>query len=591
MDAQSPDSIAFYLKRELLQDIQTRFASLARVNALICDHAGAPVTRLTTVDPYCKLLLDAPGTHDDHLADLARLAAELRDTRAEHLIRPCAHGGLKFIAMPIRVSWKPVGLLVVVDRPDAALSDDHLGALAAQAGHDPAALREAAAAVAPPSSAEIERRFTFQRLIAHTLTLLCAQEARLRSRVDELSAVYSISGLLAAGHGLQHILDETARLVREVMHMRAASIRLLNAQTGELEIVAVSNLSPEYLNKGPLRLERNAIDQAAIRGEIVYVRNLATDPRAIYPEQIRREGLASCLVAGMTYQGKPIGVIRAYAATEKSFDSFDAALLRVMATSAAAAIANARLLDDALEAERYARQLRLAADVQRRMLPLNPPSTPQLELACLYEPSLELGGDLCDFIELDEGRRGLVIADVVGKGLAASVLMASIRGTLRTLARTSRGLVRIMQTLNDQLCRDTLPAEFATLFYGEISPDGRSVTYCNAGHDPPLLLRGAEFIELHSTGLAVGIDPRAEYETGRLRLRPGDILLLYTDGCVDALDFNDVRFGRPRLRDSLRRYADLPAERLARSILWDIRRFIGLARQTDDITLVLARVK
>jgi sigma-B regulation protein RsbU (phosphoserine phosphatase) len=225
------------------------------------------------------------------------------------------------------------------------------------------------------------------------------------------------------------------------------------------------------------------------------------------------------------------------------------------------------------------------------MLPLNPPSTPQLELACLYEPSLELGGDLCDFIELDEGRRGLVIADVAGKGLAASVLMASIRGALRILARTSRGLVRIVQSLNDQLCRDTLPAEFATLFYGEVSADGRSLIYCNAGHDPPLLLRGTELIELHSTGLAVGIDPCAEYETGRLRLRRGDILLLYTDGCVDALDFNDIRFGRQRLRDSLLRYADQPAERLARSILWDIRRFIGLARQTDDITLVLARVK
>jgi sigma-B regulation protein RsbU (phosphoserine phosphatase) len=375
------------------------------------------------------------------------------------------------------------------------------------------------------------------------------------------------------------------------MRVRSSSIRLLDEQTGELVIQAVSNLSAEYINKGPVTLERNSIDESAMAGEVVYIRDVRVDPRTRYPEQARREGIVSGLVAGMIYHGKPIGVIRVYSAEEKSFDSFDMSLLRVMATNAAAAIVHARLMAEALEGERHARQLRLAADVQRRMLPATPPSTPHAELASLYEPSLELSGDLCDFLDLSDSRCGLVIADVAGKGVASALLMASIRGALRTLARAPQSIDQAITAVNVHLCQDTLIGDFATLFYGELSADGTTLDYCNAGHDPPLLLRDGQITELSSSGFPIGIVPDATYAAERIELRPGDVLLLYTDGAVDALTFQGECFGRARLRDSLLRYADQPTERLVQQILWDIRRFIGLARQSDDITLIAARIK
>jgi sigma-B regulation protein RsbU (phosphoserine phosphatase) len=397
--------------------------------------------------------------------------------------------------------------------------------------------------------------------------------------------------MFAGKRDLQEILNRIAVMVCDVMKVKACSIRLLDEETGELHIKAVHNLSEEYLRKGPVSVEKNPIDEAAVAGEIIRVANMPADPRTLYPEQARKEGIVSSMVCGMIYRGKAVGVIRVYTGEEQTFTPYEEALLRAVALQAAAAIVHAQLVSEALESERYERQLEYAGSIQRRMIPANPPEMERIEIGTIYRPTFQVGGDFYDLIQLPKGNLGVGIADVAGKGVPAALLMSSLRSALRVCAYFTYDVDHIMAEVNRHMSRDTTTREFITTFYGVITPDGRRLTYCNAGHDPPMLLRDGKIQRLETGGLVLGVDCFASYDRGLLELQPGDILLLYTDGAVEAANFNDELYGQGRLIDSLKRYADQPAPLLTRNIDWDIRRFQGLADRTDDLTLVALKIK
>jgi sigma-B regulation protein RsbU (phosphoserine phosphatase) len=289
----------------------------------------------------------------------------------------------------------------------------------------------------------------------------------------------------------------------------------------------------------------------------------------------------------LTYRGQSVGVLRVYTDRPYRFSGEEESLLRSIASQSASAIIHARLYEESVEAERVQRQVDAAAHIQRRMLPARPPSRLGLSFGCVYDPSLQVGGDFYDFVSLPNGNLGVCIADVMGKGLPAALLMASIRSALRAHAPVSADVADTMGRLNRQMHTDTLVQEFATMVYGELSGDGRVLTYCNAGHPPPLLLRGERFIELGAGGLAIGIEPGEVFEQESVRLQPDDTIIMVTDGVTEAMDFNGATFGRERLLSSVWKNRALGAEQLVRQILWDVRRFVGLAEQSDDITVVV----
>jgi sigma-B regulation protein RsbU (phosphoserine phosphatase) len=225
------------------------------------------------------------------------------------------------------------------------------------------------------------------------------------------------------------------------------------------------------------------------------------------------------------------------------------------------------------------------------MIPRKSPDCKQVDIGALYRPTYRVGGDLYDFVKLPKGNLGIAVADVSGKGVPASLLMASLRSAMRVYAYFTYDVDKIMYEVNRHMCRDTTAGEFTTAIYGVLTPDGRRFTYSNAGHDPPMHLRNGKVTYLESGGMVLGVDPSATFERGILELQSGDVLLLYTDGVVEALNFADEQFGRPRLAESLIRYADQPAERIVQNINWDLRRFRGLADRLDDVTLVVLKVR
>jgi len=445
----------------------------------------------------------------------------------------------------------------------------------------------------PREDACDERVEGFGRLMADVVARLCEQQAQLRTRADQLATLYRLIAEFTAQRDLQRMLDMVAATVVGALGAKACSIRLLSEDGGELVISAVANLSPTYLNKGPILLSRSEIDRTVLQtGKPVYIADERADPRVLYPAEARREGIVSALCVPMVYKGKPEGVLRVYTAEVHEFDWFEQSLIEAIAANAAAAIVNARLYRQALRGANMQRQIRLAAEVQRRMIPAEAPVLDGFEIAAVYVPCFELGGDFYDFIPLGEDNLGLAICDVVGKGLRASLLMASLRAALRAHASAVYDMSSILGRLNVDMCAETLPGDFATMFYAVIDVRSRRITYANAGHIPPLLVRDGQCLPLATGGGVIGIDPTARWDHDVIDCRSGDVILAYTDGLSEALNFEDEAFGRPRVEHALRAaVADgHDAHSAARQVLWEMRRFAGLQKRFDDLTIAAIRV-
>lgn len=568
-----------------LQQLQDRFAALGRMTVCICTIHGDPITRPTWGSRYSELI-GASRRGTEVLIDTVR--ACLRVSGPSREIK-CLEG-MNVHVVPIMHGEETLASLAIGLRRHNPPREDAVRRIAAAYEINTEELLGTAVLLNPWRGGSPDAIHRFADVLAHIIATLYAQAERINRQLADLQTVHSLADLVAGTVDLQRILDLTVRRVVEVMSVKACAIRLFNPETGELVIKAVHNLSEEYLRKGPVLIRNSAIDAAAFRGETVYMENLPTDPRIRYPENARREGIVSGLCVPLTYRGRFVGVLRVYTDRPYRFSAEEESLLRSIASQSASAILHARLYEESIEAERVQRQVDAAAHIQRRMLPGRPPARPGLSFGCVYDPSLQVGGDFYDFVPLPNGNLGVCIADVMGKGLPAALLMASIRSALRAYAPLCGEPADTMSRLNRQMHLDTLVQEFATMVYGELSADGKLFTYCNAGHPPPILLRGENLIELTVGGLAIGVESGEVFEQESVRLEPDDAVFMVTDGVTEAMDFNGATFGRERLLASIWKNRSLGTEQLARQILWDVRRFAGLAEQSDDITIVVIRV-
>jgi sigma-B regulation protein RsbU (phosphoserine phosphatase) len=244
------------------------------------------------------------------------------------------------------------------------------------------------------------------------------------------------------------------------------------------------------------------------------------------------------------------------------------------------------------EKERYTKELEIAKEIQDTFLPESVPAIPGIGIAAATIPAMEIGGDFYDFIPAGEGRWGIVMADVSGKGISAALFMALSRTLLHVSGGTASDPTAAVRQANQWIYEDGRSSMFVTVFYGVLDPAAMQFSYVNAGHNPPLLVREAGGEELlGSRGIALGVVPEVSIASTTLDLRPGDLLVLYTDGVTEA--FNDLNeaFGEERLSAFLLANRALPARAVLDELVAEIRRFAGGAAQSDDITLVVVKVE
>lgn len=242
--------------------------------------------------------------------------------------------------------------------------------------------------------------------------------------------------------------------------------------------------------------------------------------------------------------------------------------------------------------ERSKAELRIASDIQRSFLPEHIPPFPGFDMAAISIPAMEVGGDFYDFIPGD-GKLGMVIADVSGKSIPAALFMALSRTIVRANATHHERGTDVLQEANDMISADSHSGMFVTLFYGVIDQSGYNLVYANAGHPPPILLRGGsdEIIVLDVTGIALGAISGVEYEERKVALSPGDIMILYTDGVTEAINSDVEQYGMKRLCAIAQRYRHLSAQGIIEKILEDISQFTVDQAQFDDITMIIAKAE
>lgn len=309
----------------------------------------------------------------------------------------------------------------------------------------------------------------------------------------------------------------------------------------------------------------------------------------------------------------------------------DKRLLLVVANQVATFIENMSLISRMADERRIARELEMAAEVQRHLFPANGLDNDALEIygACL--PALTVGGDYYDYFELGDRRTGVAIADVAGKGIAAALVMSTIQASLRCqLISAERSLADVVASMSRMLLHSTADGGYATFFLAAFDNATHALTYVNAGHNPPMLVRGgapshqadgefreararARYISKRVVGSQAGLaKPVAEkpvvrllttggpiigtfvngpYEQETIQLQSGDLLVVYTDGVTEALNRGGVEFGEARLRSILVDSVQLSAQECANKVLREVLKWQGQASQHDDITLIVVKVK
>jgi serine phosphatase RsbU (regulator of sigma subunit) len=237
------------------------------------------------------------------------------------------------------------------------------------------------------------------------------------------------------------------------------------------------------------------------------------------------------------------------------------------------------------------REINLAAEVQRRLLPVVPPRIPGIELASCMTPAQTVGGDYFDFIRLSDDDLDIVIADVTGKGAAAALLMSSTVTALRLGAPHAQGINRLLAAVSRILYDATDTARFVTLCYARLHVGERRLEYTNAGHLPPLVVRAEACEWLEAGGFPLGLFPEARYETAAIYLRAGDLVVFYTDGLTEAENAKGEQFTRERLARLVAAHKEESAQELMDLIYTTAVGFRGSEAFDDDFTLVLLKAE
>ena len=289
-------------------------------------------------------------------------------------------------------------------------------------------------------------------------------------------------------------------------------------------------------------------------------------------------------------RGDLLGVLYMDSRRPAAFSKLDRQILDALALEAASILDNARLVEKERERQRLEQEINIARDIQQALLPRNFPDDPHFAVTGVNFPCLSVGGDYFDVFPLGDGRTAFLIADVSGKGLGAALLTTMLQGALSGMT-LGTDPARVFNHVNRFLCDHAEVGRYATMFFAVLDDEGH-LDFINAGHPSPLLLRRGVTDEAFTEGSCpVGLVPEAEYSTVRVKLEPGDTLVLFSDGVTEAMDPDDEFFGMPRLKKALTGLPECPLDQIQKCVLEAVENFARGAHQADDLTLLIVRYR
>ena len=388
------------------------------------------------------------------------------------------------------------------------------------------------------------------------------------------------------------LLGAIMRAAQEIMDAEASSLMLLDENSGEL-VIAIPT--------GPAKSEISGVKIPQGKGfggwvvqnrRPLLVENASQDARFFGDIPGSKFHTRDLLCVPITSpQGKTLGALQVI--NHKAVGPFckaDISLLSTLSAQAAIALERDRLNKASIQKEKLEQEMQLAADIQAGFQPKNVPKFDCIKLAGESRPARYVGGDYYDFIVLDERRLALVIADVSGKGVSAALMMAELRAVLRAQLKNENSIESVVSGVNEVLVEDTPLEKFATMFVGVIDIVEYVFTYVNAGHDPPLLFRSKNVHELKEGGPIVGFKKGFSFPEGQEKLKPGDLLVLFTDGVSETQGDTEEFFGRDRLVQEILKHRDKKPQNLLRHLQSELKSHQGDQPQYDDVTFLIASV-
>jgi sigma-B regulation protein RsbU (phosphoserine phosphatase) len=321
--------------------------------------------------------------------------------------------------------------------------------------------------------------------------------------------------------------------------------------------------------------------------EMIVKKAYTADPR----EALLRMGLH--VIVPMRLQDENKGLILlGEKLSREPFSQPDLEFVSSLANLAIISIENTRLFQEAIEKQKLEDELNIAREIQKGLLPSVLPSIPHFDIAAANISSKQVGGDYYDVITLDAHRHIIAIGDVSGKGPPAALLMANLQATIRALVPLALSLSELTARVNALMCQNTGGNKFVTFFWGMIAHDRMDLTYVNAGHNYPYLIRKDGSVErLDRGGMILGVmQTGVVYEQAHVPMSIGDVLVLFTDGVSEAMDSDSREYGEVRLQNLILRNRNLSAQQLIDAIHHDIKEFVRGAPQSDDITLMVVKV-
>ena len=396
-----------------------------------------------------------------------------------------------------------------------------------------------------------------------------------------------VAALIRAGQELagHRPLDELFELILDL------SIQAVGAERGVLMTLEGEDLVARSVRGEGFRISTTVRDRVLKERASLLVRDTALDEAFKSRDSIVGQQVQSVMAVPLQTNDRVIGLInvdsRSFA---RPFTPDDLDLLTVLANVAAIRIENERLVVVELQKQIITRELEQAADIQRRLLPREAPLVAGYELAGHNLPCQTVGGDYFDFFPYADGRIGLALGDVSGKGMQAAILMSTVKGGMQVLfGETPDDVASLMSRLDRTVAANFPRNRFVTLFFGLLDPASGELTYCNAGHNPPFLVRADNSIErLTSCGTILGIFPEMGYEVKHSRLMPGDVLTLYSDGVTEENSPDGEEFGEDRLSRLLVERGRGGAANLVEGIRMAVLAWAAGAAAADDVTVVVA---
>jgi sigma-B regulation protein RsbU (phosphoserine phosphatase) len=408
---------------------------------------------------------------------------------------------------------------------------------------------------------------------------------------ERLTLLYRLSQTFNSSLDLDQVLNLVMDEVIAVTGAERGFVTLREAD-GSLMFRAARGMDQKTIDDPQFQISRSVVERVAQEGQPILTSDAQRDDRFSARQSVVILGLRSILCVPLKIKDQVLGVIYVDNRLQTGiFSEADLEMLTAIASSAAIATENARLYQVAVEKGRMERELQMAREVQASLLPQETPQVPGWEFAACWQPAREVAGDYYDFIPLDDGQLGLVIADVSDKGMPAALFMACTRSMVRASLSGSFSPAEAIAHANRLICADASSGMFVTLFYTLLDPATAEVTYVNAGHNPPLLYRADQdqLTKLTRTGMALGVVADSPFEERTLHLHPGDFLLLYTDGVTDATDALEQDFGMERLERVVLDHRQASAPDMIALLDQTIHDFAGSTAPFDDIAIVVAK--